>query len=145
MAAQPETSPSTPDHGPKIAPQTTFRRAFTAPTKLVNPPGSNATAIPGAEHVETLFVHPDAKVVSFTISKLPSAPSSSSGASLPWTSPTERTVAAGKAVNAVNEIHQPTSSRSAKHLSRTQHWRLLPQLGQQLPIPCHAEITMLVC
>lgn len=110
MAAQPDNSPSTPDRAPKIAPPT-VRRAFTAPTKL-SEPSRAAHAVPGADSVETLFVHPEAKVVSFTISKLPS--SSGIGGSevkaLPWTSAAERTLAAGKAYHALIYLHQLTVS-----------------------------------
>lgn len=103
MSAQSENPTSTPEHAPKVAPPA-VRRAFTAPTKLVDPSRTTSSAIPGAESVETLFVHPEAKVVSFTILKVSSRPSSSSGPTgsetkaVPWTSPTERTLAAGKAV-----------------------------------------------
>ncbi|KAG9535244.1 hypothetical protein KCU71_g11519, partial [Aureobasidium melanogenum] len=90
------------------APGTALRRSFTLPSRLAN---SNKVQqqveIGSADGIETLFVHPSAKIVSFsTASSLRSRPSSRSSiasydgeadasTSLLWTSPTERTMAAG--------------------------------------------------
>ena len=101
MSAQ-SPDPSTPEHATTIPPSIA-RRSFTAPTKFTDSLRTGPNAIPTAESVETLFVYPNAKVVSFTISKVPSRPNSSSGPpgsatqALPWTSPTERTLATGTA------------------------------------------------
>ena len=92
---------STPEHTPK-SPNPTVRRSHTVPTRFTEPVRTIPSAVPGADNVETLFVHPQAKIVSFTVSKVPSRPSSSSGTvssetgALPWTSPTERTLATGE-------------------------------------------------
>ena len=105
MSAQ-SPDPSTPEHATSI-PSSTVRRSFTAPTKLTDPLRTGPNAIPTAESVETLFVYPQAKVVSFTVSKVPSRPNSSSGATgsatqaLSWTSPTERTLATGTVSNVI--------------------------------------------
>ena len=92
---------STPEHAPK-GPYPIVRRSHTVPTRFTDPVRAVPSTVPGADSVETLFVHPQAKIVSFNIPKVPSRPTSSSGTAasetgiLSWTSPTERTLATGE-------------------------------------------------
>ena len=97
MASSP--APTTPENAPR---RSVMNRSATAPIRTSPsiagprpPPEIGAT-----EGVETLYTHPNASIVKFTT--LSSRPSSSSPgrqqggpALLPWTSATERTVAAG--------------------------------------------------
>lgn len=98
------STPSTPEHAAKV-PYPTVRRSHTVPTRFADPVRTAPSAVPGPDSVETLFVHPQAKIVSFTIPKVPSRPSSSSGTAaseagaLSWTSPTERTLATGESTD----------------------------------------------
>lgn len=80
-----------------------IRRSVTVPTKLQPTDTRQAVVeIGAAEGIETLFVHPSAKVVSFTTSSAsiasPSRIPANSGeqGTLPWTTPAERTLAAGE-------------------------------------------------
>ncbi|KEQ71963.1 hypothetical protein M436DRAFT_73705 [Aureobasidium namibiae CBS 147.97] len=106
MSSRPSSStskdmPSASALGPGL------RRSFTLPSRLANPTRDHQQVeIGSADGIETLFVHPSAKIVSFsTASSLRSRPSSRSSiasydgegesTSLEWTSPTERTMALG--------------------------------------------------
>jgi hypothetical protein len=106
MSSSTTTAPNTPEHAASHALHPGVRRVHTLPTKLVDPSRSSPTAAsPSADSVETLFVHPSAKVVSFTTAT--PRPGSSSGrrastddsggstGTLSWMSPSERTLAAG--------------------------------------------------
>ncbi|QDS71847.1 hypothetical protein FKW77_009941 [Venturia effusa] len=101
-------SPATPDNVSRFASNRHLgvRRVNTLPSKLSSSSlrsSPNAGASP--DSVETLFVHTGTKVVSFTAQSSPSTrPGSSSGrrdgqdaasGTLPWDSPSERTMAAG--------------------------------------------------
>lgn len=94
------------------APAAPLQRSFTLPTKLANAPVPRtvpAVEIGASEAIETLYVHPGAKIVSFSTSgtATQSRPSSSSSrasvydgiggesGTLPWSNATERTLAAG--------------------------------------------------
>ncbi|KAK4992888.1 hypothetical protein LTR50_000794 [Elasticomyces elasticus] len=132
------TTPSTPKAAPQVQ-HPGVRRSFTVPPKL-----SSATRaappveiIGAAESIETLYVHPTAKVVSFSTASASSRPSSSTGratgnnggtdttGSLPWASTTEMTLAAGPL-----EIYRVPGSVSFLHsgdllhaiLPRSQCW-----------------------
>ncbi|KAG9633392.1 hypothetical protein KCU64_g15821, partial [Aureobasidium melanogenum] len=143
------------------APGTALRRSFTLPSRLAN---SNKVQqqveIGSADGIETLFVHPSAKIVSFsTASSLRSRPSSRSSiasydgeadasTSLLWTSPTERTMAAGPL-----EIYRVPGSVAFLHsgsllhaiLPRSQCWcvdgvskfamRVLPNTYYRIELP----------
>lgn len=88
MASSP--GPATPQETPRrIA---TTGRSFTLPAKASTPTKSPATGpeIGSSEGIETLYHHPNAKLVKFTASARPG------GAKIPWESPTESTIAAGE-------------------------------------------------
>ncbi|THW70418.1 hypothetical protein D6D19_07837 [Aureobasidium pullulans] len=138
-----------------------LRRSFTLPSRLANPPkAQQQVEIGSADGIETLFVHPSAKIVSFSsASSLRSRPSSRSSiasydgeadctTSLPWTSPTERTMAAGPL-----EIYRVPGSVAFLHsgsllhaiLPRSQCWcvdgvskfamRVLPNTYYRIELP----------
>ncbi|KAF2753771.1 hypothetical protein EJ05DRAFT_514707 [Pseudovirgaria hyperparasitica] len=97
------SGPWTPERSFPGAQAGGIRRSFTVPAKLETSRSANAPSSPGTENIETLFTHSFARVVSFT-SQTPTAsadrrsslPSTShAGQSMPWGSPTERTMAAG--------------------------------------------------
>ncbi|KAL8804528.1 MAG: hypothetical protein Q9182_002536 [Xanthomendoza sp. 2 TL-2023] len=91
----------TPDQPP------TIRRSFTTPTRLDRTPRTISTAREVAEEVtETLYAHNAAKIVSFnpprtgtrrhsSVEQGHSALEDEPVGTLPWVSPTERTIAAG--------------------------------------------------
>ncbi|KAG9830973.1 hypothetical protein KCU98_g16883, partial [Aureobasidium melanogenum] len=143
------------------APGTALRRSFTLPSRLANPnKAQQQVEIGSADGIETLFVHPSAKIVSFsTASSLRSRPSSRSSiasydgeadasTSLLWTSPTERTMAAGPL-----EIYRVPGSVAFLHsgsllhaiLPRSQCWcvdgvskfamRVLPNTYYRIELP----------
>lgn len=87
MASSP--GPATPEDTPKRL--ATVGRSFTLPAKASTPTKSVNTnpEIGSTEGIETLYHHPNAKLVKFTTT-------SRSGAAIPWESPTERTIAAGE-------------------------------------------------
>jgi Inheritance of peroxisomes protein 1 len=102
------SSPSTPEHAPpSIHPH--VRRVHTLPSKLFDPTRTPPQIAHAADAIETLFQVGFAKVVTFDAPTASSRPSSRSGAkqsveqdapfdndgSLPCSSPTERTLAAG--------------------------------------------------
>ncbi|KAF2102239.1 hypothetical protein NA57DRAFT_73671 [Rhizodiscina lignyota] len=103
------SSPSTPETpAPRIRPVSL--RSSTVPTKLIeghstSSPTSATGTVGTDKDLEILFAHVSGKIVSFTTSSSTSRPSSSSSrgtaadkdviGTLPWASPTERTVAAG--------------------------------------------------
>ena len=100
MASSP-AAPSTPTiaGAPR---RTALNRSFTVPAKI-NPASSPKTSaeIGAADGIETLYTHPSANIIKFTTtssrptsSNSPGRPQSSSGTE-PWTSLTERTLAAG--------------------------------------------------
>ncbi|KAI9723743.1 MAG: hypothetical protein M1812_001043 [Candelaria pacifica] len=82
-----------------------MRRAFTLPTRLTESPNAANPTRREAEGIEILFAHSSGKIVSFSPNSSTSRPNSSSGhtnrdwedavGTLPWASPTERTIAAG--------------------------------------------------
>ncbi|KAG9607532.1 hypothetical protein KCV04_g18293, partial [Aureobasidium melanogenum] len=146
---------------PASAPGTALRRSFTLPSRLANPnKAQQQVEIGSADGIETLFVHPSAKIVSFsTASSLRSRPSSRSSiasydgeadvsTSLLWTSPTERTMAAGPL-----EIYRVPGSVAFLHsgsllhaiLPRSQCWcvdgvskfamRVLPNTYYRIELP----------
>jgi hypothetical protein len=144
--------PSTPDGGPRSR---GIARSFTLPSKLATPSRNAPTAeIGAADGIETLFVHPTANVVKFTTSG-PGSTSPRSAAfsgraagTLPWASPTERTMAAGQL-----EIYRVPGSVSFLHsgallhaiLPRSQCWcvdgvskfalRVLPDTYYRIELP----------
>ena len=103
-------APNTPEQAPPAAAKDAHpgvRRVHTLPAKLAGNAGSSAaSAVPAPDSVETLFVHPAAKVVSFTVAGGGARPGSSAGrrasidvnseGSLAWEYPSERTLAAGQ-------------------------------------------------
>ncbi|KAK3071722.1 hypothetical protein LTS18_014798, partial [Coniosporium uncinatum] len=101
------SAPSTPDHVPSLAHPGMGRRSFTVPTQLAQSPKSSPGGLSDPpDSVDTLFTHAHAKVVSFSTPSNLSRPGSSSGRGtaearsqpsekLPWTSSSERTIAAG--------------------------------------------------
>ena len=97
MASSP--APATPDNTPR---RMALNRSFTVPTKIStanNSSNSPQAEIGSAEGIETLYVHPNANIVRFECSSRsntsPGRPNSSSG-TLPWATPTERTMATGR-------------------------------------------------
>ncbi|KAK0268805.1 hypothetical protein LTR91_001078 [Friedmanniomyces endolithicus] len=157
-------NPSTPSAPRRIA----MNRSFTVPTRLTTTT-SSAHADPSVEigatkDVETLYVHPNASIVKFSIapSSRPSTSSSSSPRSLntspgllPWTSRTERTLASGPL-----EIYRVPGSVSFLHsgallhaiLPRSQCWcvdgvskftmRVLPDTYYRIELPATTSEDM---
>ncbi|KAI9830224.1 MAG: hypothetical protein M1819_005751 [Sarea resinae] len=104
MASTTTTAPSTPETSSVSSPPPTMRRSFTLPAKLRENKKPLAREA-DAEGIETLFSVSAAKIVSFTASNI-SRRTSAAGAAkvdvdteaagtLPWSSSTERTIAAG--------------------------------------------------
>lgn len=99
------SSPSTPQHAPPL-PQspslTAIRRVHTLPTRLVDPTKTPPQINHAAEAIETLLNLNFAKVVAFEAVTPNSRPTSSAGPTsdtdegIPWATPSERTLAAGK-------------------------------------------------
>ncbi|KAI4728273.1 hypothetical protein E4T49_03972 [Aureobasidium sp. EXF-10728] len=160
MSSRPSSSTSK-DMPSASAPGSALRRSFTLPSRLANPKTvQQQVEIGSADGIETLFVHPSAKIVSFsTASSLRSRPSSRSSivsydgegdgsTSLLWTSPTERTMAAGPL-----EIYRVPGSVAFLHsgsllhaiLPRSQCWcvdgvskfamRVLPNTYYRIELP----------
>ncbi|KAK0283678.1 hypothetical protein LTR35_006137 [Friedmanniomyces endolithicus] len=158
--------PSTPSAPRRIA----MNRSFTVPSRLATNT-TTAQANPSVEigatkDVETLYVHPNASIVKFSIapSSRPSTSSSSSPRSLsstispgllPWTSRTERTLASGPL-----EIYRVPGSVSFLHsgallhaiLPRSQCWcvdgvskftmRVLPDTYYRIELPATTSEDM---
>ncbi|CAD0107494.1 unnamed protein product [Aureobasidium uvarum] len=160
MSSRPSSSTSK-DMPLASAPGSALRRSFTLPSRLANPKTvPQQVEIGSADGIETLFVHPSAKIVSFsTASSLKSRPNSRSSiasydgegdasTSLLWTSPTERTMAAGPL-----EIYRVPGSVAFLHsgsllhaiLPRSQCWcvdgvskfamRVLPNTYYRIELP----------
>ncbi|KIV98615.1 uncharacterized protein PV09_09607 [Verruconis gallopava] len=113
LTPTPTPTSLTPDQAPKRATNeavATVSRVHSLPSKLVGSPNAFLTAGGGAaapDAVETLFVHPEAKVVSFNIlgSSVTRTGTNADGGrladrkdpgTLAWVSPSERTLAAGQ-------------------------------------------------
>ena len=159
-------NPSTPSAPRRIA----MNRSFTVPSRLTtttNTAQANLSVEIGAtKDVETLYVHPNASIVKFSIapSSRPSTSSSSSPRSLnsttspgllPWTSRTERTLASGPL-----EIYRVPGSVSFLHsgallhaiLPRSQCWcvdgvskftmRVLPDTYYRIELPATTSEDM---
>ncbi|KAK0363052.1 hypothetical protein LTR91_005878 [Friedmanniomyces endolithicus] len=156
-------NPSTPSAPRRIA----MNRSFTVPSRLTTTTTA-AQANPSVEigatkDVETLYVHPNASIVKFSIapSSRPSTSSSSSprplntstsAGLLPWTSRTERTLASGPL-----EIYRVPGSVSFLHsgallhaiLPRSQCWcvdgvskftmRVLPDTYYRIELPANTS------
>lgn len=94
MASSP--APNTPDNAPR---RTFMSRSVTAPIRTSPATAKPPPEIGATEGVETLYTHPNASIVKFTTAGSrpgSSSPSRQQGSVLlPWTSTTERTVAAG--------------------------------------------------
>ncbi|PVI07493.1 hypothetical protein DM02DRAFT_327809 [Periconia macrospinosa] len=95
----------TPEHAPAAAATNPARRSFTLPARIAPKPPRPAQPANTSDGIETLFVCTSTKIVSFTTSSQgrrtsPSRRSSSnapdSSRSIPWRSPTERTMAVGE-------------------------------------------------
>jgi hypothetical protein len=95
-------APATPDQTPRNA-QTGLNRSFTLPTRLAasaTPASPSEAEIGAADGIETLYVHPAAKVVKFAASAGRSGsknvgPDRPEAGILPWATSTERTIANG--------------------------------------------------
>ena len=139
-----------------------LNRSFTVPSKLATSSRTAPAAeIGAADGIETLYVHPNASIVKFSTAGPGSRPSSSAGSprsslgqqnggTLPWASPTERTIAAGPL-----EIYRVPGSVSFLHsgallhaiLPRSQCWcvdgvskfafRVLPDTYYRIELPGH--------
>lgn len=90
----------TPEHAPP--PLHNGRRSFTVPARLRNNPAPAAASTNSADGIETLVVCPHSRIVSFTAA---SASATSGGDHIPWSTPTERTLAVG-----VLRIYRVTTS-----------------------------------
>ena len=149
------TTPCTPERNtPRRAAMT---RSFTVPPKLtVSTRNTPNPEIGAADGIETLYVHPSASIIKFNTGA--SRPSSSSGSplvrhgdnsgTLPWSYPTESTVAVGPM-----EIYRVPGSVSFLHsgallhaiLPRSQCWcvdgvskfafRVLPETYYRIELP----------
>ncbi|KJX92857.1 hypothetical protein TI39_contig5817g00017 [Zymoseptoria brevis] len=100
-------------------------RSFTVPVRSTNPSRAQPTAeIGSAEGIETLYVHPNAKIVKFSSGTGPRPGSSSYGSpgakhrggTLPWATITEQTLAAGPL-----EIYRVPGSVSFLHSGSLLH------------------------
>ncbi|KAF2268520.1 hypothetical protein CC78DRAFT_565405 [Lojkania enalia] len=91
----------TPEHAPPQPSNPSIRRSFTIPTHIANQPRPAQPSVAGANGIETLFTHASSKIVSFTAASSSRQTSHSRGVvtetpgSIPWRSPTERTLAVG--------------------------------------------------
>ncbi|KAK4947182.1 hypothetical protein LTR10_013954 [Elasticomyces elasticus] len=140
MPPQPPTTPH----------RAAMTRSFTVPTKLTP---STTLEIGATKDVETLYLHPNTTIIKFSTPSSTSRPSTpkspaSSAGSLPWTSPTERTLASGplqiyRVPGSVSFLH----SGSLLHaiLPRSQCWcvdgvskftmRVLPDTYYRIELP----------
>ncbi|KAF2173824.1 hypothetical protein M409DRAFT_48746 [Zasmidium cellare ATCC 36951] len=120
------TAPSTPENTPR---KVALNRSFTLPAKVATSSRTNPTAeIGAAEGIETLYVHPNCKVIKFTSASrpgssggTPSPSGSSSNGKLPWATLTEQTLAAGPL-----EIYRVPGSVSFLHSGALLH-AILPR------------------
>lgn len=140
------SAPATPEHAPSTISHPGVRRVHTLPAKL---------APPQLDTVETLFVHSEAKVVSFNVAAVVGTrPGSSAGrrrtlegdasGTLAWSSPSERTLAAGMSKVLGLYMHLLTICRTTANLQSSQFGCLVPQFGP--PTPSYStKVTMLVC
>jgi len=125
-------APVTPDRASVGRAQ--LRRSFTVPPKLSTPTRQSTAEIGAADGIETLYVHPSTKVVSFSTAQSSSRPNSSSSSgrygfdpdadvigTLPWGTATERTLAAGPL-----EIYRVPGSVSFLHSGALLH-AILPR------------------
>lgn len=122
------TAPSTPENTPR---KVALNRSFTLPAKIATSSRTNTTAeIGAAEGIETLYVHPNCKVIKFTSAGAsrpgssagtPSPRNSSSNGKLPWATSTEQTLAAGPL-----EIYRVPGSVSFLHSGALLH-AILPR------------------
>ncbi|KAK4892691.1 hypothetical protein LTR27_008790 [Elasticomyces elasticus] len=143
MPPQPPTTPH----------RAAMTRSFTVPTKLT--PQRSTLEIGATKDVETLYLHPNTTIIKFSTPSPTSRPSTprsptpaSSAGSLPWTSPTERTLASGplqiyRVPGSVSFLH----SGSLLHaiLPRSQCWcvdgvskftmRVLPDTYYRIELP----------
>ncbi|KAK5687596.1 hypothetical protein LTS10_001736 [Elasticomyces elasticus] len=144
MPSQPPTTPH----------RAAMTRSFTVPTKLT--PQRSTLEIGATKDVETLYLHPNTTIIKFSTPSSTSRPSTprspaataSSAGSLPWTSPTERTLASGplqiyRVPGSVSFLH----SGSLLHaiLPRSQCWcvdgvskftmRVLPDTYYRIELP----------
>ncbi|GAM85735.1 hypothetical protein ANO11243_037430 [Dothideomycetidae sp. 11243] len=101
--------PRTPVAG--VAPRMAVRRSVTVPSKLQSEePKPAAVAIGAAEGIETLYIHPSARIVTFNTSTFASGSPTRKGSDtgetgfLSWRSPTERTLAAEEDLRLVEEF-----------------------------------------
>ncbi|CAI6335281.1 unnamed protein product [Periconia digitata] len=94
----------TPEHAPVAAAMNPARRSFTLPARISPKPPRPAQPANTADGIETLFVCTSTKIVSFTASNQarPTSPSrrnqrdaEDQTQTIPWRSPTERTMAVG--------------------------------------------------
>nr|POE93371.1 hypothetical protein CFP56_19383 [Quercus suber] len=118
-------TPATPDRSTPHR-LTTMNRSFTLPTKMTSPNVLPPTAgIGAADGIETLYTVPKASIIKFSTAgfRPSSAPGSSrdaagaqSSGTLPWASPTERTMAAGPL-----EIYRVPGSVSFLHSGALLH------------------------
>lgn len=121
------TAPSTPENTPR---KVALNRSFTLPAKVATSSRTNPTAeIGAAEGIETLYVHPNCKVIKFASagasrpasSAGTPSPRSSSNGKLPWATLTEQTLAAGPL-----EIYRVPGSVSFLHSGALLH-AILPR------------------
>ncbi|KAK5693763.1 hypothetical protein LTR17_025044 [Elasticomyces elasticus] len=146
MPPQPPTTPH----------RAAMTRSFTVPTKLTPRNTAPSLEIGATKDVETLYLHPNTTIIKFSTPSSTSRPSTprspaataSSAGSLPWTSPTERTLASGplqiyRVPGSVSFLH----SGSLLHaiLPRSQCWcvdgfskftmRVLPDTYYRIELP----------
>jgi hypothetical protein len=94
-------SARSPEHAPPAASNPVVRRSFTVPTKRSTQPRTSPQSTASADGIETLFTHGATKIVSFTAASLGGQALRSQDrvgdapVTIPWTSPTERTLAVG--------------------------------------------------
>lgn len=97
----------------------TVQRSVTVPAKLqTTEPKASSVEIGATENIETLYVHPCARIISFTTSSFatpsPIRRSSETGetGSLSWRSPTERTLASGQSREHYSIIQSSSQSQA---------------------------------
>ncbi|KAF2726999.1 hypothetical protein EJ04DRAFT_152502 [Polyplosphaeria fusca] len=95
---------SSPEHAPAHSSNPGIRRSFTLPARIASKPApSTSTGSP--DGIETLFTYGSARIVSFIASAARRTSDDEQDASIPWRTPTERTLAVG-----VLRIYRVTSS-----------------------------------
>ena len=99
-------------HSRAAAPLPRPRRVFTAPASSIQPT-TRIQDISDTQDVETLYVHPNAKIISFSTPYKDFGPeedvSRAEAGTLPWSNRLERTIGVGESPQLILHMHWPRS------------------------------------